>query len=569
MEKHISINKTMKFDRFFILLFFFIFVSLLSACSNGNDNADKAIFRYNESAGISTLDPAFAKDQALIWATSQIYNGLVRLDTNLCVEPGIAKRWTISADGLTYTFTLRDDVYFHKSELFNTNDSTRRVVAADFLYSLNRILDPAVASPGLWIFANVADNGFEAPDDTTFVVRLKEPFAPMLSLLSMPYCSVVPREVVEHYGTDFRNHPVGTGPFRFQYWKEGVKLVLRRNDNYFERDADGTPLPYLDAVAVTFIIDKQTAFLEFVKGNLDFMNSLDASYKDEILTRTGQLKSKYADRIDMVSCPFLNTEYLGFNMDVFNQQFADAGQKIDAHKAKLIRQAINYGFDRAKMMKYMRNNVGQPGVKGMIPCGLPGYDANAGYGYGYDYNPEMSRRLLADAGFAGGKGLPPIKLATTSSYQDLCKYIQQQLSLVGIDIKLDVNPPAALREQMAQGKCPWFRGSWIADYPDAENYMTLFYSSNHSPAGPNYTHFTSPQVDRLYRAAIKENNDSLRLAMYRQMDSLVMDQAPVIVLYYDQILHFTHKNISGMRTNAMNALDLRFTKKALPAKNEK
>ena len=531
-----------------------------TSCRHSSEADGKAIFRYNESAGIATLDPAYSKDQALNWATSQLFNGLVRLDTNLNVEPCIAKKWTISPDGLTYTFTLRDDVYFHKNPLFNTSDSTRKVVASDFLYSLNRILDPEVASPGLWIFSNVADHGFEAVDDTTFVVRLKEPFAPMLSLLSMPYCSVVPREVVEHYGTDFRNHPVGTGPFRFQYWKEGVKLVMRRNDNYFEHDAEGRPLPYLDAIAVTFIIDKQTAFLEFVKGNLDFMNSLDASYKDEILTRTGQLKAKYTDRINMVSIPFLNTEYLGFNMETFQNELSEAsGKACTPLQAKLIRQAINYGFDRAKMMKYMRNNVGRPGCKGMIPCGLPGYDSAAAYGY--DYNPDKARRLLAQAGFAEGKGLPSIKLATTSSYLDLCKYIQQQLSLIGIDIKLDVNPPAALREQMAQGKSPWFRGSWIADYPDAENYMTLFYSPNHSPNGPNYTHFTSPRVDRLYRASIRETDDQKRQALYRTMDSLVMDEAPVIVLYYDQILHFTHKNISGLRTNAMNALDLRYATK--------
>lgn len=544
MKKHISL--------------LFCILAIATSCRHHSESEGKAIFRYNEAAGISTLDPAFAKDQALIWATSQIYNGLVRLDTNLNVEPCIAKKWDISSDGLTYTFTLREDVYFHKNPLFNNADSTRKITASDFVYSLNRILDPQVASPGLWIFAHLATNGFSAPNDSTFIVKLKEPFAPMLSLLSMPYCSVVPHEVADHYGSDFRNHPCGTGPFQFQYWKEGVKLVLRKNPNYFEYDTvfdtEMNPtainrLPYLDAIAVTFIIDKQTAFLEFVKGNLDFMNSLDASYKDEILTRTGQLKSKYADRIDMLSIPFLNTEYLGFLMDGKNQI------------PKAVRQAINYGFDRRKMMKYMRNNVGLPGCKGMIPAGLPGYDTAAGYGYNYD--PDKARHLLADAGYPNGDGLPAISLATTSSYLDLCKYIQQQLSIVGIDIKLDVNPPAALREQMAQGKSPWFRGSWIADYPDAENYMTLFYSPNHSPNGPNYTHFSSKAFDRLYKASLSETDPSVRLRLYRQMDSLVMDEAPVVVLYYDQILHFTHKNISGMRTNAMNALDLRYTKKEL------
>ena len=133
--------------------------------------------------------------------------------------------------------------------------------------------------------------------------------------------------------------------------------------------------------------------------------------------------------------------------------------------------------------------------------------------------------------------------------------------LVGINIKLDVNPPAALREQIAQGKSQWFRGSWIADYPDAENYMTLFYSKNFAPNGPNYTHFSSKKFDKLYEKSLKETDEQKRQQMYREMDSIVMDEAPVIVLYYDQILHFTHKNISGLRTNAMNAMDLRYVKK--------
>lgn len=523
-------------------------VSLLAVGCRVPDNSDRMIFRYNESAGIGTLDPAYAKDQALIWGCSQIYNGLIQLDTMLRPMPSIAKEWSISEDGKTYTFRLRDDVYFHKSELFGTADSTRRVVAADVLYSYNRILDPKVASPGLWIFNEVAEDGFQAPDDSTFVIHLKQPFSPFLSLLAMPYCSVVPREVVEHYGTDFRQHPCGTGPFKMQMWKEGVKLVLRKNENYFERDEEGNPLPYLDAVAITFIVDKQTAFLEFVKGNLDFMNSIAPSYKDEILTAKGGLREKYADRITLTSTPFLNTEYLGFLMDGDDNPMKD----------KRIRQAINYGFDRRKMIKYMRNDVGRAGCQGFIPYGLPGYDSTAQFGY--DYNVEKAKQLLSEAGYPGGKGLPTLKLATTSTYLDLCKYIQQQLGILGLDVKVEVNPPAALREQIAQSKSSWFRGSWIADYPDAENYLSLFYSPNHCPVGPNYTHFTSAKFDRLYERAKAEVDDSIRLRIYREMDSLIMDEAPVMVLYYDQVLHFTQKNVSGLRSNAMNSLDLRRVK---------
>ena len=503
---------------------------LLSACSH-HLHDDKQIFRYNESAGITSLDPAFAKDQSLIWPCRQLYNGLVELDTALQVQPSIAKNWTISPDGLTYRFSLRDDVFFHKNNLFPLPDSTRRVTASDFVYSFSRITDPSVASPGVWIFSDV--ESFSAPDDTTFVIRLKEPFAPFLSMLGMVYCSVVPHEVVEHYGKDFRSHPCGTGPFQFQYWKEGVKLVLRKNPLYFEPG-----LPYLDAVAVTFIVDRQTVFLEFVKGNLDFMNSLDATYKDEILNPDGTLKEKYADRIDMVSTPFLNTEYLGFNVGT-----TDVPKKL--------RQAVNCGFDRRKMMRYLRNNIGAPGVGGFIPQGLPGYSD-----CGYNYDPDRARKLLADVKKELGE-LPKLKLSATSNYLDLCKYIQQQLGLLGLEIEVDVNPPAALSEQVAQGKTPWFRKSWVADYPDAENYLSLFYSPNHSPAGPNYTRFSDKRFDRIYRQARSCTDTARRNALYREMDALVMEQAPVVVLYYDQILHFTHKNVHGLRSNAMNTIDLR------------
>lgn len=522
-------------------------ILIISSCGLPN-HEDKMIFRYNESAGIGTLDPAFAKDQALIWACTQLYNGLIQLDSNLEAQPCIAKHWTISPDGKTYTFTLRDDVYFHKSGLFNTPDSTRQVTAGDFLYSFSRIIDPDIASPGMWIFSEVTENGFSAPDDTTFIITLKHPFSPFIGLLGTPYCSVVPHEVADHYGEDFRKHPCGTGPFQFQLWKENVKLVLRKNPLYFEYDEEGTRLPYLDAVATTFIVDKQTVFLEFIKGNLDFMNSLDASYKDEILTKTGQLKPKYQDRINMTGTPYLNTEYLGFLMEKEDTPLAD----------KKIRQAINYGFDRRKMMKYLRNNVGTPGCYGIIPQGLPGFDTIACIGYEYDI--QKAEQLLAEAGYPHGEGLPTLTMSTTSNYLDLCKYIQQQLNLIGIKVKVDVNPPAALREQIAQGKVEWFRGSWIADYPDAENYLSLFYSNNKSPNGPNYTRYHNEVYDSLYQTAKKTTDDSTRVKLYQQMNNIIIEDAPIVVLYYDQILHFTHKNVSGLHSNAMNSLNLKHVK---------
>ena len=539
-----------------IRLYNYLIISFLAlvlfSCTNENPNAGKKVFRYNEAANINSLDPAYAKDQAMIWVDVQLYNGLVQMDNELNIRPSIAKSWEVSNDGLEYTFHLRNDVFFHPHSLFK--NGKRRVVAADFVYSLNRIVDAKTMSPGAVFFENVEQiNGkysFFAPNDSTFVIRLKQAFAPFLGILTMPYASVLPKEIVEHYKEDFRKHPIGTGPFKFKMWKENVKLVLVKNEDYFETDSTGQRLPYLDAVAISFIVDKQSVFLEFVKGNIDFISGIDPNYKDEILTRSGKLQSKYKDKINLITQPYLNTEYLGFKMDVNDEK--------NPLKDKRVRQAINYGFSREKMIKYMRNNIGYPGEYGIIPVGLAGFDSTVN---SYEYNPEKSKRLLAEAGYPNGEGMQEITLSTTATYLDLCKYIQQQLGLLGIKVKIDVNPPAALREHIAQGKTQWFRGSWIADYPDAENYLSLFYSKNHCPKGSNYTHFSSKEFDKLYEKAILETDSEKRITLYKKMDAIIIEESPIVVLYYDQVLRFVQKNISGFESNPLNLLILKSVNK--------
>lgn len=540
-----------------IFITIFILLFMVSCKNHNSDNNGKTIFKYNESSGITSLDPAFAKDQANIWACNQLYNGLVQLDDQLNIKPCIAYEWEISDEGKTYTFTLRNDVLFNKDDCLK--DIPRKVTAYDFEYSFSRIVDKKIASPGAWILNYIKnENGkyaFKALNDTTFTLTLKQTFPPFLGLLSMQYCSVIPHEAVEKYGKDFRNHPVGTGPFYLKLWKEGVKLVMLKNENYFEFDGKKR-LPYLDAVNITFIIDKQSVFLEFAKGNIDFMSGIDASYKDELLTINGKLNPNYENKFQLISQPYLNTEYLGFLMDSSAIEVRNNPIKL-----KAIRQAINYGFDRVKMMRYLRNNIGTPALYGMIPKGLPGFDTTMVKGF--YYNPDKSRKLMAEAGFPNGKGLGEITLSTTASYLDLCKYIQNQLGEIGIKLKIDVNPPATLREMIAKSKVPFFRGSWIADYPDAENYLSLFTTNNFCPAGPNYTHFSNKEFDILYNKAQNEINDSLRYRYYSQMDQIIINEAPVVILYYDQVLRFAQKNIKDLGSNPMNLLTLKRVRKTI------
>lgn len=522
------------------MLFFFF------ACKEKkNSYADTEVFRYNEHANITSLDPAFAKDQRNIWAVNQLYNGLVQLNDSLQVQPSIAKKWEISEDGKNYQFTLRNNVQFHKHALFG-KDSTRRVIAKDFEYSFKRLLDPNVASPGGWVLQNV--QGFKAQNDSVFTINLKQPFPPFLGLLAMKYCSVVPKEAVDYFKSEFRANPIGTGPFKFKLWIENTKLVLRKNANYFEKDTDGKQLPYLEAVSITFLPDKQSEFLQFIQGNLDFMKSLDASYKDDILNTNGSLKEKYQPSVNMQTGAYLNTEYLGIYLD---------GDEADPTKSILIRKAINYGFDRHKMIQFLRNGIGSPATSGFIPKGLPSFNNQKGY----TYQPEKARKLISQYIKKTGNTTPKITITTNSNYLDLCEFIQRELQKIGLQTVVDVIPPSTLRQGKANGKLPIFRASWIADYPDAENYVSLFYSKNFTPNGPNYTHFKNEQFDDLYEQSIKEVNIDKRYKLYQKMDSIIIAQAPIVPLYYDEVIRFTRKNVSGLGINPIDLLDLRKVKK--------
>ncbi len=519
-----------------------------NSCSN-SAKTEKKFFRYNQSSGIATLDPAFAKDQSTIWACNQLYNSLVQLDDNLNVQPCIARSWETSEDGTTYTFHLRTDVKFHDNDCFG-NGKGRNVSANDVVYSFKRIIDKKVASPGAWIFNNSVDAAepFKAIDDSTFQLKLSKPFRPMLGILSMQYCSVIPREAIEKYRGEFRSHPVGTGPFKFKNWKEGTALILVRNENYFERDVNGNALPHLDGVKISFIENKKTEYLSFKQKELDFINSIDASYIDEVLDEDGNMKPELKDKFNLLKTSYLNTEYLGFLVG------GNAESKFQNPLSnKKLRQAINYGFDRREMLKYLRNGVGKPAESGFTPYGLPSFDAEKVKGYTYDM--AKAKQLLKEAGYENGKNLPEIKLYTNETYKEYALFLSKQLEEINVKIKVEIAQPAILREWMSQGKVNFFRGSWLADYPDAENYFAVFYSKNGSP--PNYTRFNSKQFDELYEKALAENDDARRFEIYHQMERIIIAEAPVVPLYYDEVLRFSQKNVEGLTANGLNLLSLK------------
>ncbi|HTK20025.1 MAG TPA: ABC transporter substrate-binding protein [Mucilaginibacter sp.] len=528
---------------------------VLFSCHNSDPSKGKTVFNINLDEGLTSLDPAFCRNQNTTWMDNQLYNGLVQVDDSLNIQPCLAKSWQVSADGLTYTFRLRSDAYFHDDPLFKDGKG-RKAVASDFVYSFGRLIDPKVASSGSWIFSDKVEGkqGFIALDDSTFIIKLKEPFPPLLSMLTAQYADVVPHEVVDYYGKDFRNHPVGTGPFKFKYWKEGEVMVFLKNEKYWEKDKDGSPMPHLDAMRATFMGDKQTSFMEFVTGKLDFLNDIDGSYRDDILTKSGQITQKYKGKFILNSAPLLNTVYLGMLVDSSLPIVKQSPLKL-----LKVRKAINYGIDKQKMIKFLRNSVAAPGNAGFIPAGMPGFDEQKVKGYAY--NPEKAKELLAEAGFPNGKNLPEILLSTTTGYRDLIEYVQGQLGLIGLRTRVEITQSASLRELISKNGVNFFYGSWLADYPDAENYLSVFYSKNKIPWGPNYTGFNNKKFDKLFEESYYEPDKTKRYALYQQMDNLVMEQSPVVILYYDKLVNLYQNNITGYSKNALNLLVLKRVRK--------
>ncbi|HAS46954.1 MAG TPA: ABC transporter substrate-binding protein [Microscillaceae bacterium] len=516
----------------------------------------KKIFRLNLTGGLTSLDPAFADQRTNIWATTQLYNGLFSFSEDLHVHPELAENYDISEDGLTYTFKIKENVYFHDDQAFK-NGRGRELVSDDFVYTFKRLMDPRTASKGSWIFADkvkrspdgkLADDWVARVDDYKFKITLDRRFPAFLQILAMPFTFVIPKEAVEKYGKDFRKHPIGTGPFMLKTWNEKERLILVKNPKYWNRDVKNVALPYLDAVEVSFIEDKNQAFLSFEKKNLDFLTSISETSRNKILNKDGSIKDEFSSQFVVEKKPYMITEYVGFLLE-------GTDEKANPMLNKKVRQALSYAINRKNLISFIRNGLGTPGNHGFVPDAISSFDSTQIDGY--KINIKRAQELLKEAGYPQGKGFPEITLNTYTTDKEIGEFLQKQWDEnLGIKVKIVTNQFATHKDMVDNAKVSFFRGSWIGDYPDAENFLAMFYSKNFSPAGPNKTHFKDETYDKLFEEAHETDNTFTRYSDYHKMDQIIMDNSPVIVLYYDEVLNLKQKNVTGLKTNTMNTLVL-------------
>ncbi len=592
----LSINKNIscarKFNIFYLAV---VYIGMgITSCQNVDNYSNYQIFNYNDDAGITTLDPALARSQSEIWLVSQLFNSLIDLDKDLKPVPGLAQKWFVENGGKHIQLTLKKNIRFCtlSANTLSKSLSNKILSAYDVVASLQRVANPVNASPGLWIFTNLdtiqRGRGIWADNDSTVSIFLIKPQASFISLLATSYCSVIPKELCAQEKSFISRNPIGTGPFYLKRWETDVKLVLRKNPSYFEKDSQGISLPYLDAIAVSFIKNKQTAFMQFVAGKFDFFNGLEGSFKDELLTDSATLKPKYKSRFNLLVTPFLNTEYIGLYMDSLNP-----GHPI--LRNQLFRKAMSLAIPRANLVRFVRNGLGDPADRGFIPPALLPSGTSIplsnescnrskankiGQSQSNEHSDEITTKTLDTEennerwalDFAASKKIisqlksqgvkiPELILTTNADYLDMAVYLQKAWNDVGIPITIDLQTSAVLRKKRNEGSLQLFRGSWIADYPDAESYLACFYGPYCSPNGPNYTHFESSDFDDLYREIESgTKGEDYRNAAVLAANAILNESNPVIPLYYDKSLRLFHPWVEGLQNDAANRLILKQVK---------
>lgn len=488
------------------------------------------VFHYNESAEPRSLDPVRTGESSATAVVSQIYDGLVKFDSNLNLEPGLAERWDISDDGLEFTFYLRQGIRFHDDECF-PDGIGREMTAADVNYSLHRVCDPSTMTTGAWIFTDLVEgaqafnegtadsiSGFEVIDDYTFKIRLMKKSSLLLYRLAMTYSFITAPEAVEHYGADFFQNPVGTGPFRFVDWNTRQYIGMVRNEHYWKTDADGVQLPYLDAAIMTFVPDFKIEFIEFDRGNLDRLRSIHEDLWTNIIDENRELRPEF-DHYQLLTQELLVTQYYGFNLE--KEPFKDN---------KALRQAFNYAIDRDSIIEFVLNGRGVPST-GVVPGSMPGHESIT---TPYTFDLEKARALMVEAGYPNGEGLPPITLDLNSggtTNESIAEAVQNQLRQIGVSVDLNVVEWAQHLENIDQGNSQFFRLGWIADYPDPENFLALQWSENFAPLGPNYSRYSNPEFDALFEQARATLDPVERDRLYQQAEVIAFEDAPWLFIF--------------------------------------
>ena len=555
----IGFTLSMKKSQFKISFTLSLLISVLaavSACTKGSSSQGDGTLRLPVVADAKTLDPALVGDVYSAIATSMVYEGLLEyhyLKRPHELQPLLAEAMPeISKDGLTYTFKIRKGVKFMDHAAFEGGKG-RDVNAKDFIYSYLRIADPKLAGESFWVFdghieglnewrdkqknAEKVDydnppTGLKAVDANTLQIKLKKKYPQLLFVLAMPQTFVVPREVVEKTGKDFVNTPVGTGPYKLAGWQRNSKITFERNPGFrgqpypSEGEAEdqargllgdaGKMMPFADKVEYHVFIEDAPMWLTFKQGNLDSASIPKDNYKEAVSETTKDLSPDFAKKgIVLTKAAEPDVTYVAFNME----------DPVVKKGGANLRKAIALAMDKQKSIEIFANGRAVL-AHSPVPPGLAGYDEKFVNPYS-EYNVEKAKEYLAKAGYPEGKGLSELVYETTqgTASRQRAEKFQADLAKIGVKVKISVNQFSELTEKINKKTAQMWGIAWLADYPDAENFLQLLYGPNKAP-GPNGSNFDNKEYNKLYDQVAGMLDSPERRQLITRMKQIFVDEMP-------------------------------------------
>ncbi len=536
--------------------------------------------RFVSVAAIKGFDPIDSGDVYASGAQSQVYEGLLQyhyLKRPVELIPCLAAEMpTVSDDGLVFTVKLRRDAVFQDNECFEGGKG-RLLTAHDVVYCIKRFMG-VPSSTGSWLLedrivgldawaeragkklgtlfdavneyypyehpdmAALRDEevpGLLALDDFTVRFTLTKPFPQFLYTLAMSYTAVYPHEALDHYGMTLHLHPVGTGPYRVEeYWPPDKKILFERNPTFRGEaypteggpgdveagllDDAGRSLPFLDRIEFVVIEAPQPRWLRFASGDIERVETEQDIWQEAMIRDTDELRPELVEQGIRVSVATkTDLAYFAFNMEdeILGVPAGERGRKV--------RQAICLAYDQAQWIKVMRNGYWATPAFGPLPPTVQGFvEVRSPYA-GRDV--ERARQLLIEAGYPGGEGLAPLEyelsgVSTTS--RKGAEIFKQSMREIGLDVNLNGQTWDQFLNKVRQKKAQMFGMAWLADYPDAENFLQLFYGPNESP-GPNNSNYANPEYDKLYERFAVMTMGPERNEVVKEMLDVMYEDCPV------------------------------------------
>lgn len=520
-------------------------------------------FKFMSTEKINSLFPFSSDDHYSSRLISQIYEPLLQLETStMTAVPGLAEKIEVSKDGKEYTLKIRKGVYFHPDDCFS--EDKHELDANDVKLSLSiacsGLKENSVSYQLVNRIAGAQEfykkssktlpssgvSGIKVIDNSTIKIKLVKPFAGFEYVLTHPSLSIIPEEAYEKYGADMATHPVGTGPFAFESMDD-EKIELKRNPNYWKKDELGNQLPFLDKVIMTYTKNKRSELMAFRKSDIDLVLQIPVEDIEHILGTLIEAQEGKNVKHKVESERSLSMRYISMAID--SKEFSDVR----------VRKAFNIAINRTEIIDNWLEGEGWAANNGFVPT-MKTYPNDQVKGHSFDATKAAS--LMAEAGYPNGKGFPKLDLYVNavdgSLAHNLCKAFAKQIKeVLNVDLKVKLCDLNERSTAIANGKAKIWSAGWIADYPDPESFLTMFYGGNATNTGMvNVFNFKDAEYDALFEEAISEMNDEKRTELMVKCDQMIVDKAATIPLITGAHIVMVNARVRDFTVNQMESLNL-------------